>query len=92
MTEDPCNGFPADTAQPEVLDYTGLLCPLPVLRARKALKGFPQGAHVIVLSDDPAAPKDFAAFCEVTGHVLLETVPRGDGNAIRIRTRGPGSS
>jgi len=53
------------------LDAKGLLCPLPVLRARKALKGLRAGDVLAVEATDPSAPKDFAAFCEATGNRLL---------------------
>jgi tRNA 2-thiouridine synthesizing protein A len=55
------------------LDATGLTCPLPVLRARKAMRDVAPGGLLEVRATDPAAVKDFAAFCEATGHVLVET-------------------
>jgi tRNA 2-thiouridine synthesizing protein A len=54
-----------------VLDATGLLCPLPVLKARKVLKTMPEGGIIEVQATDPGAPKDFVAFCETTGYRLL---------------------
>ncbi len=60
----------ADVVQ---LDATGLTCPLPVLRARKALRDVAPGGLLEVRATDPAAVKDFAAFCEATGHTLVET-------------------
>ena len=55
------------------LDATGLICPLPVLRTRKALSGLAPGALLEVRATDPAASKDMAAFCAATGHALVET-------------------
>jgi tRNA 2-thiouridine synthesizing protein A len=55
------------------LDAQGLKCPLPVLRARKAIKAVKIGAELSVLATDPAAPKDFKAFCEQTGHELVSS-------------------
>lgn len=55
------------------LDVRGLRCPLPVLRANKALRGLAAGDTLTVLASDPAAPKDFVAYCETTGHVLLDS-------------------
>jgi tRNA 2-thiouridine synthesizing protein A len=55
------------------LDARGLKCPLPVLKARKAIKDVAPGALLTVLSTDPGAPKDFVHFCEVTGHELVES-------------------
>ena len=56
---------------PGHLDAKGLKCPLPVLRARKAIKSVEIGSELKVLVTDPAAPKDFKAFCSQTGHVLI---------------------
>lgn len=55
----------------ETLDALGLLCPLPVLKARKRLKSLPAGAVLRVLADDPAAIVDVPHFCAEAGHTLL---------------------
>lgn len=55
------------------LDAKGLQCPLPVLRARKALKAMTAGETLTVEATDPSAPKDFAAFCDATGNRLLSS-------------------
>lgn len=55
------------------LDARGLKCPLPVLRARKAIKEVAAGGLLKVLATDPGAPKDFVHFCETTGHELVES-------------------
>lgn len=52
------------------LDAKGLQCPLPVLRARKLLKGAGPGDILTVEATDSNAPKDFAAFCTATGYLL----------------------
>jgi tRNA 2-thiouridine synthesizing protein A len=54
------------------LDARGLLCPLPVLRARRRLMALPPGGVLRVLADDPAARIDFPHFCSEAGHVLLD--------------------
>ena len=54
------------------LDARGLLCPLPVLKARKALKDVPAGGTLRVLATDPGAVKDFEHFCKTTGCRLVE--------------------
>ncbi|MBX9698472.1 MAG: sulfurtransferase TusA family protein [Acetobacteraceae bacterium] len=54
-----------------LLDVQGLSCPLPVLKANKALRGLAPGAKLTVLATDPASVKDFSAFCQETGHELL---------------------
>ncbi|MBT5047656.1 MAG: sulfurtransferase TusA family protein [Rhodospirillaceae bacterium] len=56
------------------LDAQGLKCPLPVLRARKALRDVAPGEALTILATDPAAPRDFEAFCEQTGHPLVSCV------------------
>jgi len=53
------------------LDTKGLQCPLPVLRARKALKTIAVGDTLTVEATDPGAAKDFPAFCEATGNRLI---------------------
>ena len=56
----------------QVLDAKGLNCPLPILRAKKALKDVTMGGTLEVLATDPGAVKDFEAFCRATGNELLE--------------------
>lgn len=71
------------------LDATGLKCPMPVLRARRALKPLQSGERLLVQADDPASVKDFPAFCEMTGAVLErsdeETGPDGPVYLFLIR-------
>ena len=54
------------------LDTTGLKCPLPVLKARKALKSLTDGDLLEVLATDPGSRQDFKNFCDTTGDSLLE--------------------
>lgn len=54
------------------LDTKGLNCPLPVLRAKKAIKDVPPEGILQVLATDPGAPKDFEAFCRATGNQLVD--------------------
>ena len=54
-----------------ILDVKGLTCPLPVLKANKALRGMAAGARLTVLATDPASVADFNAFCRETGHALV---------------------
>lgn len=77
----------ADTSA--ILDATGLLCPLPVLKARRALKPLAPGAILEVLATDPGAVKDFEHFCQTTGCELLETAEQPDG-VLRFRLKKPG--
>lgn len=55
------------------LDAKGLNCPLPILKARKALKDVPPGEILEVLSTDPGSVADFQAFCRQTGNELMES-------------------
>ena len=54
------------------LDVKGLACPLPVLRAKKAMRDVPPGEILEVVATDPGTVKDFAAFCRTTKHTLVE--------------------
>lgn len=56
------------------LDATGLRCPMPALRARRALKPLAVGQVLRLVADDPATRKDIPAFCETTGHDLADTM------------------
>ena len=56
----------------QVLDAKGLNCPLPILKAKKALKSLQSGQVLEVISTDPGSVADFAAFCRTTGNELLE--------------------
>ncbi|MDF7676613.1 sulfurtransferase TusA family protein [Neisseriaceae bacterium ESL0693] len=61
------------------LNVIGLKCPLPILRAKKALAQLQSGQLLHVEATDASAPEDFAAFCRQTGHELLSSVTRSDG-------------
>ena len=62
---------PSSGEAQSTLDATGLRCPLPVLRARKAMKAVAPGAVLEVLATDPGAVADFQSFCETTGNELI---------------------
>jgi tRNA 2-thiouridine synthesizing protein A len=53
------------------LDARGLNCPLPILRAKKALTGMHSGQVLKILATDPGSVKDFQAFSKQTGNQLL---------------------
>ena len=59
------------------LDARGLNCPLPILRAKKALAEVGSGQVLKILSADPGSVKDFAAFAKQTGNELLSTAEAG---------------
>ncbi len=71
----------------QVLDAKGLLCPLPVLKARRALKQVPAGEVLEVLATDPGAVEDFKSFCEVTGHELVASTEADGIFSFKIRKR-----
>ena len=69
----------------QTLDTKGLNCPLPILKAKKALSGLSTGDTLKVLATDPGAVKDFEAFCRQTGNELLESVESGGGFTFLIK-------
>ena len=71
-----------------LLDTRGLKCPLPVLRARKAMQGVAAGGVLQVLATDPGTVRDFQAFCEATGHELVAQSQDQGEFTFRIRKTG----
>jgi tRNA 2-thiouridine synthesizing protein A len=67
------------------LDARGLNCPLPILRAKKAIAGMAAGEVLKVLATDPGAVKDFEAFCKQTGNELLQSRSAEEGFEFLIR-------
>ena len=61
----------SDLEPDATLDTIGLKCPLPVLKAKKALRSVAPGDILMVLATDPDSPKDFQHFCATTGDQLL---------------------
>ena len=72
----------------ETIDCAGLLCPLPVLKARKRLLQMPEGSLLYVRATDPMAAIDLPHFCTEAGHSLITTTQEGDVQIYLIR-RGP---
>ena len=70
------------------LDAQGLKCPLPVLRARKALRDVSPGETLTVEVTDTAAPADFRAFCEQAGHEIVSSDEADGVYTIVIRRKG----
>lgn len=73
---------------PLELDARGLKCPLPVLRARKTLKSLDPGEILVVYATDPAAPRDFEAFCEQTDNELVSCEEAGEDFRITVKRAG----
>ena len=69
----------ASSVPDSTLDATGLLCPLPVLKARRALREVPAAGLLEVLATDPGATKDFEHFCQTTGCTLVAASEAPDG-------------
>lgn len=67
------------------VDARGLICPLPVLRARKRLSQMPPGAVLRLLADDPVAVVDVPHFCAEAGHAFLRMDEVGNGQSYLIR-------
>ena len=59
------------------LDASGLNCPLPILRAKKAIAGIEDGQTLKIIATDPGSVKDFEAFCKQTGNTLLSSGEEG---------------
>jgi tRNA 2-thiouridine synthesizing protein A len=72
----------------QTVDARGLTCPMPILKAKKALGGLTAGQTLEVLATDPAAPGDFVAFCSATGHDLIDNSAAGGTYRFLIRRGG----
>lgn len=71
----------------KVLDAKGLNCPLPILKAKKALKDMAAEQILQVLSTDPGSVADFQAFCRTTGNELVEHSEEGGVYDFLIRKK-----
>ncbi len=60
------------------LDASGLNCPLPLLRLKKALIGMSSGDVVKVIATDPAAHLDFGVYADQTGHQIIQLIKESD--------------
>jgi tRNA 2-thiouridine synthesizing protein A len=60
------------------LDASGLNCPLPILRAKKALNKLDTGNVLRIIATDPGSVKDFEAFCKQTGNELMSSGEEGE--------------
>jgi tRNA 2-thiouridine synthesizing protein A len=75
-------------SEPVILDAKGLKCPLPVLKARKAMRDVAAGGVLRVIATDPGAVKDFEHFCQTTGHVLVASREEAGAFIFDIRKTG----
>jgi len=67
------------------LDARGLNCPLPILRAKKALNDMRSGQTLKIMATDPGSAQDFRVFAERTGHALLELQETGGEYTIILK-------
>jgi tRNA 2-thiouridine synthesizing protein A len=74
---EPSRGSPGTARADTTLDVRGLNCPLPVLKARKLLKGLPPGSLLEVQATDPASVIDFRHFCETAPFELVGSSEEG---------------
>lgn len=68
------------------LDTRGLNCPLPILKAKKALADMASGEVLKVMATDPGSVRDFQAFARQTGHELIEQTS-GEGEFVHVLRR-----
>ncbi len=83
---------PASVGAEARLDARGLLCPLPVLKARKTLSTLPTGALLEVLADDAIARIDLPHFCAEAGHSHLSVTESEDATGrwqVHLIRKGP---
>jgi len=72
----------------KTVDARGLNCPMPILRAKKAMNEIPVGGTLEVLSTDPGSMADFAAFARQTGNELVSSEQAGDCYRYVLRRNG----
>jgi len=68
-----------------MLDAKGLNCPLPILRAKKAIAELSSGQVLKIVATDPGSVKDFEAFCKQTGNTLLSSAEAGGAFEFMIK-------
>ena len=86
MNEPLPSSSPPDHADAHV-DARGMACPLPILKAKKALATLQSGQVLEVEATDPGSKQDFSAFARQTGNTLLAQVDRGEGTHFWLRRR-----
>jgi TusA-related sulfurtransferase len=69
------------------IDTRGMNCPLPILKAKKALSDMASGEVLKVVATDPSSTRDFQAFSRQTGNELLEQTAENDEFTHYLRRR-----
>ena len=77
----------SDVETENLIDLTGLLCPLPVLKARKRLESMQSGHVLKVLASDPMSAIDMPHFCNEQNYELLTNEKDGELYIFRIRRK-----
>jgi tRNA 2-thiouridine synthesizing protein A len=70
-----------------LIDATGLRCPMPIIRLAAATRSAPAGTVITLLSTDPAAEPDVAAWCRMRGQELVDQTWLDDGVTLSSRIR-----
>ena len=74
-------------SEPTILDVTGLNCPMPLLKAKKALNDMAPDSLLKVLATDPGSVRDFEVFAKQSGNTLLESSMDGDTYVYVLRKK-----
>ena len=74
---DICDNARHPLAMEDIVDARGLMCPLPVLKLGKVMRGVPAGTVVTLWADDPIAVIDIPHFCVEAGHRLVSQSDQG---------------
>ncbi|WP_110670548.1 sulfurtransferase TusA family protein [Salinicola halophilus] len=74
------------------LDTSGLACPLPLLKAKQALTGLPDGGILEVVATDPGSWRDFESFAAHSRHELIERIAEEGRYRYRLRKATKGES
>lgn len=87
MTENSVPGEIDAVAYASEVDATGMKCPLPILKAKKALAQLQSGEVLKVITTDRTAVRDFQAFSRQTGNVLVAQIAQGECDIHLIQRR-----
>lgn len=85
--ENPGNAQDSGAGTVAVLDVKGLKCPMPLLKAKKALNELAAGELLRVIATDPGSERDFETFSAQSGHALLEFERQGDAFIYLLRKK-----
>jgi tRNA 2-thiouridine synthesizing protein A len=70
------------------LDTKGMNCPMPILKAKKAMKQLDTGSTLRIFATDPGSVEDFNAFCRTGGHELVESTEADGVFTYKIKKGG----